>query len=194
MWTPIWCPPVPAGGLSLESVRPATLDPPQVAGRVMKRPAAAQIGSWRCRVSSFGRPTGGGSPTHPPDARTGTPSARTKSSSAITPASDTAADTPPGLPNLRSDGVRAAAQHPLHDTRRASGSAYLQRHLDPHGGGPTAMRDGQTCGCAFGLNAVSIARHIVRKQKPSCRPAPTVCAGKCCTARSCLALRSPTCS
>ena len=49
-------------------------------------------------------------------------------------------------------------------------------------------------GCAFGLNAVSIARHIVRKQKPSCRPAPTVCAGKCCTARSCLALRSPTCS
>ena len=55
----------------------------------------------------------------------------------------------------------------------------------------TAMRDGQTCGCAFGLNAVSIARHIVRKQMPSCRPAPTVCAGKCCTARSCLALRSP---
>jgi len=42
------------------------------------------------------------------------------------------------------------------------------------------------------LNAVSIARHIVHKQKPSCRPAPTVCAGKCCTARWCFALRSPT--
>ncbi len=53
---------------------------------------------------------------------------------------------------------------------------------------------GKRAACAFGLNAVSIARHIVRKQKPSCRPAPTVCAGKCCTARSCLALRSPTCS
>jgi hypothetical protein len=26
---------------------------------------------------------------------------------------------------MRSDGVRAAAQHPLHDTRRASGSAHL---------------------------------------------------------------------
>jgi hypothetical protein len=32
VWTPIWCRPVPAGGLSLESVRPATLDPPQVGG------------------------------------------------------------------------------------------------------------------------------------------------------------------
>ena len=53
---------------------------------------------------------------------------------------------------------------------------------------------GKRAACAFGLNAVSIARHIVRKQKPSCRPAPTVCAGKCRTARSCLALRSPTCS
>jgi hypothetical protein len=78
--------------------------------------------------------------------------------------------------------------------RRATGFPRIGDCENPHGGGPTAMRDGQTCGCASGLNAVSIARHIVRKQMPSCRPAPTVCAGKCCTARWCLALRSPTCS
>jgi hypothetical protein len=40
--------------------------------------------------------------------------------------------------------------------------------------------------------AVSIARHIVRKQKPSSRLAPTVCVGTRCTARSCIALRSRT--
>ena len=129
-------------------------------------------------------------------------------------AGSTAADTRPGLAAFQSSTVWGS--HPLTVPIRASGSDRRYREWGVHrsarlaprgsstglspvhhtkeGGGPTAMRDGQTCGCAFGLNAVSIARHIVRKQKPSCRPAPTVCAGKCCTARSCLALRSPTCS
>ena len=38
---------------------------------------------------------------------------------------------------MRSDGVRAAPQHPLHGARRAGHGADLERrHLDPHGGGP----------------------------------------------------------
>ena len=51
------------------------------------------------------------------------------------------------------------------------------------------MGDGQR---AAVLSASTPWRHIVRRQMPSCRPAPTVCVGTCCTARSCLALRSPT--
>ena len=93
-------------------------------------------------------------------------------------------------------GFPSDPPRPCSGTLRPAGYGFprIDDCENPHGGGPTAMRDGQTCGCASGLNAVSIARHIVRKQMPSCRPAPTVCAGKCCTARWCLALRSPTCS
>jgi hypothetical protein len=39
------------------------------------------------------------------------------------------------MPNLRPDGVRAAAQHPLHDAGRAGGRADLERDVMPHGGG-----------------------------------------------------------
>ena len=39
---------------------------------------------------------------------------------------------------MRSDGLRAAAQHALHNTRRASDGASFHaanlRHVDPHGG------------------------------------------------------------
>ena len=37
------------------------------------------------------------------------------------------------MPHMRPDGVRAAAQHPLHGARRACDGADLQRHLDPIG-------------------------------------------------------------
>jgi hypothetical protein len=40
------------------------------------------------------------------------------------------------LPNLRSDGVRAAPEHSLHMPRRSGASAYLQRDLIDTGGGP----------------------------------------------------------
>ena len=49
------------------------------------------------------------------------------------------------LPHLRSDRVRAAAQQPLHDVRRARDGASFHAanlgHLDPYGGGPTAVVD-----------------------------------------------------
>ena len=36
------------------------------------------------------------------------------------------------LPNVRPNGVRATAQHPLRDARRAGDCANLQRYLDRH--------------------------------------------------------------
>jgi len=39
------------------------------------------------------------------------------------------------VPHMRSDGVRAAAEHALHDPRRACDSTNLQPDLDPPGAG-----------------------------------------------------------
>jgi hypothetical protein len=43
------------------------------------------------------------------------------------------------VPNLRSDGVRAAPEHSLHVPRRSGASAHLQRDLIDTGGGPICV-------------------------------------------------------
>jgi hypothetical protein len=84
------------------------------------------IGLLLCWASWYGRLPGSGSPTHRRVAPAATLSAPTRCSWGISLAWARRRAHQVDLPHVRSDGVRAAPQHPLRGARWTGGGAYLQ--------------------------------------------------------------------